>query len=261
MAFSMIVVTINPFSSIVQFSHSVVFESLRPHGLQHTKLPSPSPTPRACSNSCPSSWWCHPTIASSVIPFSSCLQSFSASGSFPMNPFFASDGQSIGTSTSVLPMNIQDWFPLGLTGLISLQSKGLSKVFFNTTVQKHQFFGSQVSIWSNSYNHTWPLDKGHKDKENVCSLLQTQSLAQRLAGLWCLTNALLNEWPKRRIMTVPLSQTEQLTKLPGSSHVNLLHQYLCPILFSLPPPPYQYWREKRSWKTSVTFQSNTVYPE
>ena len=178
MAFSMIVVTINPFSSIVQFSRSVVFESLRPHGLQHARLPSPSPTPRACSNSCPSSRWCHPTIASSVIPFSSCLQSFLASGSFPMNQFFASDGQSIGTSTSVLPMNIQDWVPLGLTGLISLQAKGLSKVFFNITVQKHQFFGSQVSIWSNSYNHTWPLDKGHKDKENVCSLLQTQSLAQ-----------------------------------------------------------------------------------
>ena len=111
----------------VQFSHLVVSDSLRPHGLQHTRIPCPSPTPRAHSNSCPSSRWCHPTISSSVIPFSSCLQSFPASGSFPMSPFLASGDQSIGVSASasVLPMNIQDWFPLGWTGLISLQSKGL----------------------------------------------------------------------------------------------------------------------------------------
>ena len=116
--------------------------SVQPDGLQHTMLPCPSPTPRACSNSCPSSRWCHPTIPSSVIPFFSHLQSFLASGSFPMSMFFASGGQCIGVSASksVLPMNIQDWFPLGWTGCISLQSKGLSRVFSNTTVQKYQFF-------------------------------------------------------------------------------------------------------------------------
>ena len=121
-------------------THSVVSDSLWPHGLQHAGPPCPSPTPGVCSNSCPSSRWSLPTISSSVISFS-CLQSFSASGSFPMSQFFASGGQSIGASASVLPMNIQDWFPLGLTGWISLQSKGLSRVFSNTTVHKHQFFG------------------------------------------------------------------------------------------------------------------------
>ena len=132
----------------------------KPHGLQHARPPCPSPIPGACSNSCPSSWWCHPTILSSVIPFSSCPQSFPASGSFPMNQFFASDGQSIGVSASasVLPMNIQDWFPLGWTGWISLQSKGLSRVFSNTTVQKHQF-GAQLSLWHNSHIRTWLLEK------------------------------------------------------------------------------------------------------
>ena len=120
----------------VLISLSVMSDSLRPHRLQHARLPCPSPTTRVYPNSCPSSQWCHPTISSSVISFSSRLQSFPASGSFPMSPFFASDGQSIeiSASASVLPMNIQDWFPLGLTGLISLQSKGLSKVFSNTTV-------------------------------------------------------------------------------------------------------------------------------
>ena len=126
----------------IQFNCSVVSDSLRHHGLQHARLPCPSPTPGAYSNSCPSSWWCHSPISSSVIAFSSCLQSFPASGSFQMSPFFTSGGQSIGVSASasVLPMNIQDWFPLGWTGWISLQSKGLSRVFSNTTVQKHQFF-------------------------------------------------------------------------------------------------------------------------
>ena len=126
----------------VQFSHSVMSDSLQPHGLQHTRLPCPSPTPRACSNSCPSIQWCHPTISSSVVPLSSHLQSFPASGYFPMSQFFTSGGQSIGVSASasVLPKNIQDWFPLGLTDWISLQFKGLSRVFSNTTVQKHQFF-------------------------------------------------------------------------------------------------------------------------
>ena len=146
---------------LVQFSRSVVSDSLQPKGLQHARLPSPSPTPGACSNWCSSSWWCHSTISSSVVPFFSCLQSFPASGSFLMSQFFASGGQSIGASASasVLPMNIQDWFPLGWTGWISLQSKGLSRVFSNTTVQKHQFFGAQLSLWSNSYIHTWLLEK------------------------------------------------------------------------------------------------------
>ena len=144
-----------------QFSRSVVSDSMQPHGLQHTRLPCPSPTPRACSNSCPSSWWCHPTVSSSVIPFSFCLQSFPASGSFPRSLFFASGGQRIGVSASalVLPMNIQDWFSLGLTGLITLQSERRWSVFSNITVQKHQFFGAQLSLWSNSHIHTWPLEK------------------------------------------------------------------------------------------------------
>ena len=137
-------------SVYLQFSHSLVSDSLRPHGLQHARFPCPSPTPGACSNSCPSSWLCHPTISSSVIPFSSCLLSFPTSGSFPMSQLFASGSQSIGASASasVPPMNIQDWFPLGLIDFISLQSKGLSRVFSNTTVQKHQFFGSELSLWS-----------------------------------------------------------------------------------------------------------------
>ena len=132
----------------VRFSHSFVSNSFQPHGLQHTRPPCLSPTPRVYSNSCPLSWWCHPTISSSVVPFSSCLQSFPASGSFPVSQFFTSGAQSIGfsASASVLPMNIQDWFPLGLTGWISLQSKGLSRAFSNTTVQKHQFFSAQLSL-------------------------------------------------------------------------------------------------------------------
>ena len=132
----------------VQFSCSVASNCLQPHGLQHTMPPCPSPTPRIYSNSCPLSWWCHPTISSSIVPFSSHLQTFPASGSFPRSQFFASGGQSIGVSasTSVLPLNIQDWSPLGWTGWISLQSKGLSRVFSNTTVQKHQFFGTQLSL-------------------------------------------------------------------------------------------------------------------
>ena len=145
--------------SSVQFSHSVVSNSLRPHEPQHARLPCPSPTPRVYPNSCPLSRWCHPTISSSVIPFSSHLQSFPASGSFPMSQFFTSGGQ-IGASAiaSVLPMNIQDWFPLGWIDLISLQSKGLSRVFSNTTVQKHQFFCTQLSSQSNSHIHTWLLE-------------------------------------------------------------------------------------------------------
>ena len=136
-------------------------DSLQPYGLQHTRLPSPLLSPGVCSNSCPLSRWCHPSISSSVVPFSSCPQSFLALGSFPMNWLFSSSGQSIGVSASasVLPMNIQDWFLLGLTGLISLQSKGLSRVLSSNTVQKHQFFGAQLSLCSNSHIHTWLLEK------------------------------------------------------------------------------------------------------
>ena len=121
--------------------------SLQSHGLQHTRLPCPSPSPRVYPNSCPLSQWCHPTISSSVVPFSSCPQSLPASGSFPMSQLFAPGGQSIGVSASasVLPMNTQDWSPLGWTGWISLQSKGLARVFSSTTVPKHQFFGTQLS--------------------------------------------------------------------------------------------------------------------
>ena len=140
-------------SCSLQFSRSVMSDSLQPHGLQHTRLPCPSPTARACSNSCPLSQWCHQTISSSVFPFSSCLQFFPASESFLVSQFFSSGGQSIGASASasVHPRNIQDWFPLELTGWICLQSKGLSRVFFNTTVQKHQCFGAQLSFWSSSH--------------------------------------------------------------------------------------------------------------
>ena len=151
----------SPISS-VQFSLSVISDSLQPHEPQHTRPPCPSPTPRVYLNLCPLSQWCHPTISSSVIPFSSCPQSFPASGSFPMSHLFTSGGQSTGVSASasVLPMNIQNWFPLGLTGLISLQSKGLSRrVFSNTTVQKHQLSGAQSSLWFNSHIHTWLLER------------------------------------------------------------------------------------------------------
>jgi len=146
--------------SSIQFSCSVVFDSLWPHEPKHARPSCPSPTPGVHPNTCPSSWWCHPTISSSVVPFSSCPQSFPASGSFQMSQLFASGGQSIGISAlaSVLPMNTEDWSPLGWAGWISLQSKGLSRVFSNTTVQKHQFC-AQLSSQSNSHIHTWPLEK------------------------------------------------------------------------------------------------------
>ena len=145
-------------SSVQSLSHS---DSLWPHELQDTRLPCASPTPGLYTNPCPLSQWCHPTISSSVVPFSSRLQSFPASASFPMSQLFTSGGQSTGASasTSVLPVNTQDWSPLGWTGWISLQSKGLSRVFSNTTVQNHQFFGAQLSLWSNSHIHTWLLEK------------------------------------------------------------------------------------------------------
>ena len=147
-------------NSFFQFSRSVVSDSLKPHGLQHARPPCSSPTSGVYPNSRPLSRWCHPTISSSVIPFSSCPQSFPASGSFQMGQHFASSGQSIAVSasTSVLPMNTQDWSPLEWTSWISLQSMGLSRVF-NITVQKHQFFGAQLSSQSNSHIHIWLLEK------------------------------------------------------------------------------------------------------
>ena len=145
------------FHLLVQFSHSVMSNSLQPHGLQHTRLLCPSPAPGVDLNSCPLSRWCLPTISSSIVPFSSCLQSFPASGSFPMSQLFTSGGQSIGVSalTSVLPMNIQDWFPLWWTGWISLQPKGLSRVFSNTTVQKHSTLSFLYSPSLTSINDNW----------------------------------------------------------------------------------------------------------
>ena len=145
--------------SSVQFSRSVMSDSLQPHKLQHAKPLYPSPTPKVYPNSCPLSRWYHPTITSSVISFSSCLQSFPASGFVQMSQFFTSSGQSFGASASVFPMNIQGWFPLGLACLISLLFKGFSKVFPSTTVRKHQFFSAQPSLWSNSHIHTWLLEK------------------------------------------------------------------------------------------------------
>ena len=144
-----------------QISRSVMSDSLRPHESQHARPPCSSPTPGVYPNPCSSSWWCHPAISSSVIPFSSCPQSFPASGSFPVSQLFASGGQSIGVSasTSVLPMKTQDWSPLGWNGWIILQSKGLSRVFSNTMVQKHQFFSAQLSSLSNSHIYTWLLEK------------------------------------------------------------------------------------------------------
>ena len=143
--------------SVQSLSHVLLFVTL---GLQHARLPCPSPSLEPCSNSCPSSQWCHPTMSSSVIPFFSCLQSLPASESFPVTQFLTSGGQSIGASASasVLPKNIQEWFPLELTSLIFLQSKGLSRVFSNTMVQKHQFFNAQLSLWSSFNLHIWLLE-------------------------------------------------------------------------------------------------------
>ena len=147
--------------SSVQFSYSVMSDTLRPHEPQHARPPCPSPTPGVYPNSCPLSRWCHPTIPSSVVPFSSCPLSFPASESFPISQLLTSGSKSMGVSasTSALPMNIQDWSPLGWTGWISLRSKGLSRVFSNTTVQKHQFFDAQLSLYSNFHIHTWSLEK------------------------------------------------------------------------------------------------------
>ena len=177
MFYVMIMVVVHDCINSVQFSHSVVSDSLQPHEPQHARPPCPSPTPGVQPNPCPSSQWCRPTISSSVVPFSSHLQSFPASGSFPMSQLFASGGQSIGVSVSasVLPMNTQNWSPLGWTDWISLQSKGLSRVFSNITIQKHQFFGAQLSLYSNPHIHTWPLEKPY-----ICenSLLHTLEIGE-----------------------------------------------------------------------------------
>ena len=148
-------------STSIQFSHPVVSYSLWPHELQHARPPCLSPTPRVHSDSRPSSQWCHPAISSSVVPFSSCPQSLPPSESFPMSQLFTWGSQRTGVSAlaSFLPKNTQGWFPLGWTGWISLQSKGLSRVFSNITVQKHQFFGTHLSSQSNCHIHTWPLEK------------------------------------------------------------------------------------------------------
>ena len=150
--------------------------SLQPHGLcdpTHTRCPCPSLSPRVCSDSSRLSRWCHPNMSSSVAPFSSCPQSFLAKGSFPISQLFSSGGQSIGdsASASVLPVNIQDWFPLGSTGLISLQSKGLPRVFSSTITWKHQFFGAQPPLWSNSHIHTWLLEKPSVQLTQLCPTL------------------------------------------------------------------------------------------
>ena len=170
-------------SNILQFSHSVVSDCLQPHKSQHARPPCPSPTPGVHSNSCPSRRWCHPAISSSVIPFSSCPQTLPASESFPMSQLFAWGGQSTGVSAlaSFLPKNTQSWSPLEWTGCISLQFKGLSRVFSNTTVQKHQFFGAQVSSQSNSHIHTWPLDLTFHQKVDCDKILKTvwQIFSQR----------------------------------------------------------------------------------
>ena len=146
---------------VIQSSHSVMSDPFQSYGLEHARPPCSSPTPRVYSNSCPLNWWCHPTIASSVIPFSSCLRSIPASGSFLRSQFFTSGSQSTGVSASasVLLMNIQDWFRLGWTSWIALLSKRLSRVFSNTTVQNHQFFGARLSLRSKSHIHTWLLEK------------------------------------------------------------------------------------------------------
>ena len=147
------------FILLLLFSHSVMSNSLWPHGLQHAGLPCPSLSSGVWSSSCSLSWWCHPTISSSVAPFSSFPQSFPASGSFQMSQLFASGGQITGALAAVLPMNIQGLFPFGLTGLISLLSKGLSRAFCSTTIWRHQFLGTQPSLWSSSHIHTLLLEK------------------------------------------------------------------------------------------------------
>ena len=158
-------------------------DSFWPHGLQHTRLPCPSPSPGVCSNSCPLSHWCHPTTSSSVTPFSSCPQSYPASGSFPMSQLFISGGQSTGASASasVLPVNIRGWFPVEWTGLISLQSKRLSRVFSSTTVRKHQFFGAEPT-WPHKYSRI--ICEMNEYQDDIIAGWSSQRRCCRLNGLW-----------------------------------------------------------------------------
>ena len=188
--------------------------SLRPHGLQHARPPCPSPTPRVYSHSCLLSWWCHPTISCSVVPFSFHHHSSPASGSFQMSQLFTSGGQSIrvSASTSVLPMNTQDWSPLGWTGWISLQSKGLSRVFSNTTVQKNQFFGAQLSLWSSSHIHTWLLEK-------TIALTRRTFAGKVISLLFNMLSKLVITFLPRRLST---NVQQNLPKLNGLTHQQTL---------------------------------------
>ena len=221
-----------PIYSSVQFSHSVVSSSLWTHGLQHARLPCPSPTPGAYSNSCPSSPWCYPTISSSVVSFSSCLQSFPAPGSFQVSQFLASGGQSIGVSASasVLTMNIQTWFPLGLTGLISLQSEGLSRVFSRTTVWNYQFFGAQPSIWFNSHLYMTT----EKTTGVVCHSLPQESFWPRdQTWIFCITGRFFTVWATRKVpntgKTVALTRRTFVSKVI-SLILNILSRFVIAFL-------------------------------
>ena len=207
-------------------------DSLWPYESQHARPPCPSPTPEAHANSCPSSQWCHPTISSSVIPFSSCPQSLPASGSFPTSQLFAWGGQSIrvSTSASVLPMNTQDWPPLGWTGWISLEYKGLSRVFSNTTVQKHQFFGSELSSQSNSHIHIWPLEKTLP--------LTRQTFVDKVMSL------LFNILSRLVITFFPRSKPPLISWLQSPSAVILEHTHKKPVTVS---PSICQWWDQMPW--------------
>ena len=211
-------------SKMLLFSLSMMSRSFWPHGLQHARLPHPTPSPGVCSNSCPSGQWCHQTISSSDIPFSSCLLSFPASESFPKNKLFTSGGQSIraSASVSVLPMSIQDWSPLGWTGLISLQTKGPPRIFSNTTVQKHQFFGAQSSLWSNSHIHTWLLEK------NIA--LTTQIFVSKVISLF------FNMLSRLVIAFLPMSKHLLISWLQSPSPVILKPKKIKSVIASIVSP-------------------------
>ena len=176
-------------------------DSLWPHGLQHTRLSCSSPCPKVCSDWCPLSWWCHPTISSSPTPFSSSLQSSPASGAFLVSQLFASGGQTIGSSASVLPMNIQDWFPLGLTGLISLLSKGLSRVFFHTTVQRHQFFSLLYGTTLTTIHDYWKNHSFDYSFGTVVSLLFNM-LSRFVIALLLRSKCLLISWLQAQVRSL-----------------------------------------------------------
>ena len=238
------------FSSVQSFSHVRPFAT---HGLQHARPPCPSPTPRVYSNSCPLSWWCYPTISSSVVPFSSHLQSFQASWSFQMSQFFSSGSQSIGVSasTSVPPMNIEDWSPLGWTGWVSLQSNGLSKVFSNSTVQEYQFSSVQLSLQFNSHIHTWLLKKNisltrwtlvGKVKSllfNMPSRLVITFLPRRKHLLiswlqWFSPSAVISEPPKIKSVTISIVSPSTHHEVMGLDAMTLVFEMLrCKPTFSL----------------------------